>query len=146
MERWTASLGVLANMNTALDNKFRLYPGIDMSYRPTDTWKLFASWNMALRMPTFTDLYYSGPNIKGNDHLKPEKRSEFMLGARMRISGVELQTNAFLSHNSDMIDWVIYQGDAEKIFNSCNFEMDNYGVEVSANIFFANVLKYALNV
>lgn len=136
MERWTASLGVLANMNTALDNKFRLYPGIDVSYRPTETWKLFASWNMALRMPTFTDLYYSGPNIKGNDHLKPEKRSELTAGARMRVSGVELQANAFISHNSDMIDWVIYQGDVDKIFNSCNFEMDNYGVEVSANIFF----------
>lgn len=140
LERWTVSLGLLANMNTALDDKFRLYPGIDLSYRPTDAWKLFASWNMALRMPTFTDLYYSGPNIEGNDHLKPEKRSEFMLGAKMRIPGVELQTNGFISHNSDMIDWVIYQGDADQIFRSCNFEMDNYGVEVSANIFFRELL------
>ena len=59
----TVSLGLLANMNDGLDTKWRVYPGIDISYRPTEAWKLYASWNMALRMPTFTDLYYSGANI-----------------------------------------------------------------------------------
>ena len=58
-------------MNDGLDTKWRVYPGIDISYRPTEAWKLYASWNMALRMPTFTDLYYSGANIERNSELKP---------------------------------------------------------------------------
>ena len=53
---FTLSAGVLANKNTGLDNDFRFYPGVDMSYRPNDNWKFYASWNKALRMPTYTDL------------------------------------------------------------------------------------------
>ena len=48
---FTLSAGVLANKNTGLDNDFRFYPGVDMSYRPNNNWKFFASWNKALRMP-----------------------------------------------------------------------------------------------
>ena len=57
--KFTFSAGLLANKNTGLDNDFRFYPGIDISYRPDYHWKLYASWNKALRMPTFTDLYMS---------------------------------------------------------------------------------------
>ena len=66
LKQWTVSLGLMANLNDGLDTKWRFYPGIDVSYRPTEAWKLFVSWNMGLRMPTFTDLYYSGANIEGN--------------------------------------------------------------------------------
>ncbi|MBQ2535264.1 MAG: TonB-dependent receptor, partial [Prevotella sp.] len=61
LNRLNASLGLLANMNDGLDTKWRIYPGVDVKYnifngngnangnRKLD---LFASWNMALRMPT----------------------------------------------------------------------------------------------
>ena len=41
----TLSLGVMAERNNAIDHKFRFYPGIDLSYRLTNAWRLFASWN-----------------------------------------------------------------------------------------------------
>ena len=105
---WTISLGLLANHNTALDSRWRIYPGVDISYRPTQHWKLFASWNMALRMPTFTDLYYSGTNIVGTKDLKPEKTLDVSLGTRYRTEGWKIEASAFYSHKTDMIDWVIY--------------------------------------
>ena len=84
---FTLSAGVLANRNTGLDNKFRFYPGVDASYRPNANWKVYASWNKALRMPTYTDLYISNAVQQGDASLSPEKNSAFKIGSRYRIFG-----------------------------------------------------------
>lgn len=133
--RWVVSVGALANLNTALDSKFRLYPGIDCGYNLNSRWKLTASWNMALRMPTFTDLYYSGTNIQGDSNLKPEKRSEFTTGARFRDRGLELRGSVFVSANSDMIDWVVFQDETTDTYRSYNFQMSNRGAEVMLGVY-----------
>ena len=134
----TVSLGLLANMNDGLDTKWRVYPGIDISYRPTEAWKLYASWNMALRMPTFTDLYYSGANIEGNSNLKPEKTTDYQLGAQYRANGFMAEAQLFYSHKTDMIDWVTYSdastGQSDGIYHSVNFELDNKGFELNLNL------------
>ena len=135
LEKWTVSLGLLLNNNTALDHRWRVYPGIDVSYRPDNSWKLFASWNMALRMPTFTDLYYSGTNIVGTSDLKPEKTSDVSLGARYRRPGWRAEMSVFYSHKDDLIDWVIYASEPDgKTFRSGNFTLDNAGLELSADL------------
>lgn len=135
---WTFSLGLLANMNDGLDTKWRVYPGIDVSYRPTDAWKLYASWNMALRMPTFTDLYYSGANIEGNSNLKPEKTTDYQLGAQYRANGFMAEAQLFYSHKTDMIDWVTYSnavtGETDGTYHSVNFALDNKGVELNLHL------------
>ena len=134
----TVSLGLLANMNDGLDTKWRVYPGIDISYRPTEAWKLYASWNMALRMPTFTDLYYSGANIEGNSNLKPEKTTDYQLGAQYRAKGFMAEAQLFYSHKTDMIDWVTYSdaltGESDGIFHSVNFGLDNKGFELNLSL------------
>jgi iron complex outermembrane receptor protein len=134
----TLSLGLLANMNDGLDTRWRVYPGIDVSYRPTDAWKLYASWNMALRMPTFTDLYYSGANIEGNSNLKPEKTTDYQLGAQYRANGFMAEAQLFYSHKTDMIDWVTYSeastGQSDGIYHSVNFGLDNKGFELNLNL------------
>ncbi|MBQ0056927.1 MAG: TonB-dependent receptor, partial [Bacteroidales bacterium] len=141
LSRTTISLGLLANMNTALDSRWRLYPGVDVSWRPSADWKLFLSWNMALRMPTFTDLYYSGTNIEGTSDLKPERTNDVSLGTRFRRQAWKAEASVFYSHKSDMIDWVIYTDDlkaaqaldpsATGTFRSGNFTLDNLGAELS---------------
>lgn len=132
----TVSFGLLANMNTSLDYGWRLYPGIDLSYRPFSGTTLFASWNKALRMPTFTDLFYSGPNIQGTTDLKPEKTSDFNLGLRYRTGGVNMQLQGFYSRRTDMIDWVIYESEPDgQTFRSGNFSVDCSGVEFYAALY-----------
>lgn len=134
LKQWTVSLGLMANLNDGLDTKWRFYPGIDVSYRPTEAWKLYVSWNMGLRMPTFTDLYYSGANIEGNSDLKPEKTTDYQIGGRYTTRGFIAEVQGFYSHKKDMIDWVTYN-DANKvsdgIFHSVNFQMDNKGAEIN---------------
>lgn len=140
LRQWTVSLGVLANYNSGLDSRMRFYPGVDVSYRPTDNLKLYASWNMALRMPTFTDLYYTGKGIEGNSNLKPEKTSDVQIGAKYRCKALRADAQVFYSHKTDMIDWVTYYTtDAtgkrvtDNIFHSVNFALDNVGTEVNAS-------------
>ncbi len=131
-DRWTFSLGLLANRNTGLDSRWRLYPGIDIAWHPNHALKVFASWNMALRMPTYTDLYYSGVNIIGNHDLKPERTMDVSLGARYRRHAWRTEVQAFYSHKTDMIDWVIFASEADrKTYRSTNFKSDNAGVEVN---------------
>lgn len=96
---------------------------------------------MALRMPTFTDLYYNtqGANIEGNKNLKPEKTSDLQLGTRYTGRGFIGELQAFYSHKTDMIDWVTtpdyYKektpGVKTYIFHSVNFKSDNVGIDLN---------------
>jgi iron complex outermembrane receptor protein len=129
LKRFTASMGVVANRNTGYNDAFRLYPGIDLSYRPIDGMKLTASWNMGFRMPTFTDLFYKSPTLQGNVGLKPEKTQSLRLSARYAWSDFSVQLTGFYDWGTDMIDWVMYA--ADDTYHSANFSLDNRGCEVN---------------
>ncbi|MBO7440950.1 MAG: TonB-dependent receptor [Bacteroidales bacterium] len=133
LQKWTLAFALPAINNTALDHKWRFCPGMDVAYRPTVHWKLFANVNSALRMPTFTDLYYSGANIEGNSNLNPERTVDFGAGAKARYNGFMGEIRLYDSHRTDMIDWVVYEDEKEAgVYKSGNFELDNRGCELSA--------------
>lgn len=132
LQNFTASFGVMANMNTALDHKYRFYPGIDLSYRPSIHWKAFVSWNKALRMPTFTDLYYKSPTQEGNIGLKPEETQAYTLGLQYQNNVIKTELSGFYHKGKQMIDWVMY--DAEDVYHSANFKLDNRGFETNTVI------------
>lgn len=132
LKDFTASLGVMANKNTGYNNSYRFYPGIDMSYRPSDSWKLTASWNMAFRMPTFTDLFYKSPTQEGNIGLKPEKTTSLRIGGLYRAQGIQAQLGGFYDWGTDMIDWVMYGSD--DIYHSANFKLDNRGFDADVDV------------
>ena len=136
--QFTFSAGMLANRNTAVDEKFRLYPGIDVSYRPGNGFRLFASWNKAMRLPTFTDLYYKSPTQEGNVGLKPEKVSSVKIGTEWRNSWAEVLLQGYYNHGTSMIDWVMFS--PEDIYHSANFKLDNLGFSVNAAADLNNIL------
>lgn len=138
LSRVTISAGLLINRNTSLDDNMHYYPGIDVSWRATDSWKLFASWNKALRMPTFTDLYYKSPTQEGNVGLKPEKTQAVKLGANYRKEWINVKVNGFYNKGTDMIDWVKYAPD--DTYHSTNFKLDNMGTESNVTLYFAPLL------
>lgn len=156
LPHWTISAGLLANLNTALDTRWRFYPGIDIAYRPGGNgsassvakgWAFFASWNMALRMPTFTDLYYSGVGIEGTRNLRPERTNDLSLKAAYASRHFSADVTGFYSHKTDMIDWVVLADnplatDAAPgldstdpknwVYRSGNYTLDNYGLRLNA--------------
>lgn len=128
--QWVLSLGILANRNTALDENLRWYPGVDLSWRPSEEWRVFASWNKALRLPTFTDLYYKSPTQEGNVGLQPEETQSVKVGAQWRKPWLDVTIQGYYTRGKHMIDWVMYS--ADDIYHSANFRLDNYGFSVGS--------------
>ena len=138
---FTLSAGVMANKNTGLDHDFRFYPGIDLSYRPNEHWKLYASWNKALRVPTYTDLYTSNSAQQGDPTLKPERNSTFKVGSRFRTRGIEALASAFYSNGSNMIDWV-YETETSTKYHALNIgKLDNMGCNVETTLNLTELLS-----
>lgn len=128
----TLSMGVLAGRNSGIDQRVRFYPGIDLSYRPLKGLKLYASWNMSQRLPTFTDLWYKSPTQAGNTGLRPEKNSAFSLGADYHTVVVALSVRAHYQRGSHIIDWVMRSPD--DIYHATAFGLDNYGLAADARL------------
>jgi vitamin B12 transporter len=102
--RITISAGMLLNWNSDYD--WKIYPGIDMSYKLNDIFKIFGSVNNSLRMPTFTDLYYQGPTNIGNPNLKPEEATSFEVGLKISNDFMTGNLSLFRRNGKNIIDWV----------------------------------------
>ena len=136
----TISAGIMANKNTGLDHDFHFYPGVDISYRPDSHWKLYASWNKGMRLPTFTDMYANNSAQKGDVNLKPERNTSYKIGSRYRTLGFEVMVSAFYNHGTNMIDWV-YETEASKQYHALNIsKLNNEGFNIDATINFSELL------
>lgn len=124
----TVSLGLVASKNTALSDPMRIYPGVDVSWRPADGWRVYASFNQSLRMPTYTDLYYTGPNLEGNPDLKPEKSTDVSVGWAWHHDGLSAQMKGFYRRGTNMIDWVKFS--ASDSNHAANLDLDYYGTDI----------------
>lgn len=123
----TISLGVLANKNTSVENKMKFYPGVDVSWRVAEGWKVYGSFNQSLHVPTYTDLYYYGPGLQGHADLKPEKSTDFNAGVSYQNYFMSAQVKGFFRKGTDMIDWVKKVG--ADVYTSDNCDIDNVGAE-----------------
>ena len=140
LNKITISAGIMANRNTALDNDFRFYPGIDISYRPNNHWRLYAGWNKALRVPTFTDLFTANSAQQGNLNLKPERNSTFKIGSRFTTTGIEAMATMFYSRGRNMIDWV-YETPASTRYHALNIgKLNNMGFSTEARLNLSQLL------
>ena len=141
LEHWTISAGLMASTTSGIDHRIRLYPGIDIAWRPASGWKMFASYNKGYRLPSFTELYYKSPTHEGNRDLKPEHNHSLSLGAEINrqwsmLNGQWLMVNGkcllFYHRGTQMIDWVMYSPD--DIFHTAAFDLDNIGVEINGQL------------
>ena len=136
----TVSAGVMANKNTGLDSDFHFYPGIDISYRPDSHWKFYASWNRAMRLPTFTDMYANNSAQKGDVNLNPERNTTYKLGTRYRTLGFDVMVSTFYNHGTNMIDWV-YETETSTQYHALNIsKLNNEGFNIDATINFSELL------
>ena len=134
LRRFTLSAGFIAIKNTWNQMPFKLYPGIDMSYRIGAHWKLYASYNSSLRMPSFTELYYSVGGHKADKYLKPEELHAFETGAKYGSAHFSASASLFYHHARNMIDWVMDTREQDPIWQSVNHtKVNTFGQEISVN-------------
>lgn len=133
LKRFTASAGVTAIRNSATHEGFGFYPGADMSFRVSDSWKLYASYNSSLRLPTFTDLYYSVGGHMADKNLDPEKMQAVEGGVKFINTGIRAILSVYWHHGNNLIDWVkdLGMGD-DAVWTSVNHGVVNaLGEELS---------------
>jgi iron complex outermembrane receptor protein len=125
--KWSASAGVLANHNNYTGGKPNIYPGIDLAFRPNQTFKIYVSANRAMRLPTFTDLYYQSPMHISNPDLKPERSTEYELGTKIATKNWNFNAGYFYRSITEAIDW-IWLADQQK-WHTMNFtNLHTHGV------------------
>ena len=143
LKRFTLSAGFIAIKNTWNQMPFKLYPGIDASYRIGDHWKVYASYNSSLRMPSFTELYYSVGGHKADKYLKPEELHAVEGGVKYSNYWLTAQTSIFHHHARNMIDWVMDTRDPDAVWLSVNHtRVNTTGVETNATL---TAKRYTLN-
>ncbi|MDC0599694.1 TonB-dependent receptor plug domain-containing protein [Flavobacteriales bacterium] len=106
------------NLNSAADQP-RFVPEASMSLRIDDSGRAvaFASARRSVRMPSFTDLYYTVGGAQGSQDLLPEQADHLELGYRLSTdlaSGHRLVLSQHIFHRwgSNLIDWVRFNGSA----------------------------------
>jgi iron complex outermembrane receptor protein len=128
------SAGVMANFNSGLDYRVDWFPGIDLSYWFGSSVKWIASYNRSLRMPTFTDLFYSGSTNVGNQRLKPEEASTIETGIIFFGKGVKGHLNGFYRKGKNLIDWGRTIGENSKYTTSNINRITVRGLESSLTL------------
>ena len=144
IDRFTLSAGITAVDNSQADMNMRVYPGIDVSWRFADGWKLYAGYNSSLRMPSFTELYYSVGGHKADSHLKPEELSAIEAGVKYQRGGVNAVATVFHNHYKNLIDWIndgSLDESGNEYWQSVNFgKINALGVETNVALDFRTLL------
>lgn len=142
LNRFTLSAGLVAVKNSWNHMNMRVYPGIDAAYRIGDSWKVYASYNTSLRMPSVTELYYSVGGHKADKYLKPEELSAVETGVKYNRDGIKASANVYYNHCKNLIDWILDENEGdETLWKSVNFTKVNaIGVEASVDLDFIRLL------
>ena len=141
-KNFTLSAGLVAVKNSWSNMNMSIYPGIDMSYRPSQKWKLHASYNTSLRMPSFTEMYYKVQGYNADPHLKPEEMQAIEAGVTYHTLPFTFNATFWYHHGKNMIDWIMDTSKGEQaVWESVNHtKINSIGLEVSTGIDFKQLL------
>ncbi|MPM16186.1 Vitamin B12 transporter BtuB [bioreactor metagenome] len=105
-KKFSVSGGALLYINDQLEHDFSVYPGIDLGYQISGALRIFGTANRSLRLPNFTNLYYSSPTNIGNPLLKPEEAISLESGFKWNKRNILAEITGFQRYGVNMIDWV----------------------------------------
>lgn len=100
-------------------------------YRPSEGLRLSAGASQSMRLPTFTDLYYTSPAQINNLDLVPEHAVTCRLGADYARRRWNFSASAYYRAGRDIIDWVWREDMDGKWHSEQSSRLDTYGVELS---------------
>jgi len=99
-------------------------------FKLTDKLALNFGASRSMRIPSFTELYYSDSTTIGNPDLAAEKAWNYQAGFEYKQQDFSTGLALFLRQEHQMIDWV--RSDSSQKWQARNFTKDNvFGVEYS---------------
>ncbi len=142
---FSLSAGTLIFANSDLDAPFTLFPGIDVGWQFRHHWRWYVTANRTLRLPTFTDLFYSGPDNLGNPFLEPEEAISLETGVKGIARQFQFDAAVFRRWGVNMIDWI--RRPQDDLWRSENLtEVNITGFEAGATIFLGSQPRSGTNV
>lgn len=141
LRNFTLSMGITAVKNSWSEMNMRVYPAVEACYRLNENWKVYASYNSSLRMPSVTELYYNSKGYNANRNLKPEELSALEFGTKYNSNPVQASANVFFNHYTNLIDWIIDEKADSAVLTTTNFgKINAIGVEANINLNFLELL------
>jgi vitamin B12 transporter len=134
-DRWYVSAGGALSHATVFGTN--PYGGFDIAFHPNNMTKIFFSSNTAVRLPTFTDLYYRSPTQISNPNLKPEHSTTWELGAGIQQKHWQADATTFYRKGKNIIDWV-KEPDSTKWESRNLTEVNAVGLDMNLNYSFSN--------
>ena len=117
----------------------RNYPGLEIGCQLFPKLRVIGSVNKSLRIPSFTDLYYSGPTNIGNPQLKPEEAISIETGLRYQSGSVMARVSGFKRYGKNLIDWVQRESDSKWVsLNHTNITTSGFETDLLINPTFIN--------
>ena len=139
LSKFMVNVGLNVTRNTDMNFQWFIYPGLDLNYQFNEKSSVFASANKTMRMPTFTELYYSSPSNEGNPNLLPEEAMGYEVGYQFNIDGLNCSVAGFYSQGRNMIDWV--KENLNDKWKTLNYtRLNTLGVEFSTTADFRKLM------
>ena len=85
----------------------------------------------SMRLPTFTDLYYTSPAQINNLDLTPERAVTYLFDAGYVKNSWRLSLQTYYRAGRDIIDWVWREDMGDKWHSEQTSRLDTYGIELS---------------
>jgi len=134
-KKWYLSAGVAATNSSQFG--LNVYGGIDLAYALTDNFRIFTNSNSAVRLPTFTDLYYKSATQLANPDLQPEHSQTIEIGTKISESNWKLDASVFYRMGQNVIDWI--KSPLGTVWTSMNITNVNaLGTDISFAYYFQN--------
>jgi iron complex outermembrane receptor protein len=127
VKNFSASIGVSGNYNAMFGHNFAFGANAGCEFYKNS--RVYLNVNRALRLPTFTDLYYKSAVQDANPNLKPEENLTAEIGVKFSHKGFYANFAAFYRHGNNIIDWVKLP--TETKWRSENRKIDTYGGEIA---------------
>lgn len=109
---------------------WRMWPGLDLSYKILENFNAYFSIGHAFRIPTYTELYYRDAANRGNSSLKPESAWNYEMGLRIDVRDIHGQMAVFRRAASELIDW--FWIPSENIWQAGNItKINTTGIELN---------------
>lgn len=130
LNKWTLGAGILGSGNNNFG--FHVYAGGNADYAFTKNITLGFWLHNSYRLPTFTDLYYIGPNQEGNPKLKPEDAFNTDVHLLWTPCNWTIRAAFFQRDGHRIIDWVRLP--SETVWHSQNLtNVQSMGTELAVD-------------
>ncbi len=135
----TISLGMFVYKYAYLP--WKIWPGIDASYKLPDNIRVYASVGKAFRIPTYTELYYHDPITLGNKYLKPEESLNYEIGLNQKTFFFSANFSLFDRIGKNLIDWIKKTNDNK--WRAVNFaKVNTFGFGLNVSITPQKIISY----